>query len=78
MGITCLRAARRKNFRRQGVESPRQTMCDWMRAGAELVSPLYALIKQQALDSESGSDRRHTGTLRAGPGLAAHPDGPEV
>ena len=40
-------------FRRQGVELPRQTMCDWMRAGAELVSPLYALMKQQVLDSKA-------------------------
>jgi len=40
-------------FRRQGVELPRQTMCDWMRAGADLVSPLYALMKQQVLDSKA-------------------------
>ena len=40
-------------FRRQGVELPRQTMCDWMRACADLVSPLYELMKQQVLDSKA-------------------------
>jgi hypothetical protein len=40
-------------FGRQGVELSRQTMCDWMRAGADLVSPLYALMKQQVLDSKA-------------------------
>jgi len=40
-------------FQRQGVELPRQTMCDWMRAGAELVSPLYELMKQRALGSKA-------------------------
>ena len=37
---------------RQGVELSRQTMCDWMRQCAELVSPLYALMKQRALASK--------------------------
>jgi transposase len=40
-------------FRRQGVELPRQTMCDWMRACAELVSPLYELMKQRVLGSKA-------------------------
>jgi transposase len=40
-------------FRRQGVDLPRQTMCDWMRAGADLVSPLYELMKQQVLGSKA-------------------------
>ncbi len=40
-------------FRRQGVELPRQTMADWMRAGADLVSPLYELMKQRVLASKA-------------------------
>ncbi|MFZ0964571.1 MAG: IS66 family transposase [Bryobacteraceae bacterium] len=40
-------------FRRQGVDLPRQTMCDWMRAGADRVSPLYELMKQQVLGSKA-------------------------
>jgi len=40
-------------FRRQGVELPRQTMGDWMRAGAELVRPLYELMKQRVLNSKA-------------------------
>jgi len=40
-------------FRRQGVELPRQTMCDWMRGCADLVSPLYELMKQQVLGSKA-------------------------
>jgi len=40
-------------FQRQGVELSRQTMADWMRAGADLVSPLYELMKQQVLDSKA-------------------------
>jgi len=40
-------------FRRQGVELSRQTMGDWMRACAELVSPLYELMKQQVLGSKA-------------------------
>jgi len=40
-------------FRRQGVELARQTMCDWMRQGAGLVSPLYELMKQQVLTSKA-------------------------
>src|SRR5207244_3399279 len=40
-------------FRRQGVELSRRTMCDWMRQCAELVSPLYELMKPQVLDSKA-------------------------
>lgn len=40
-------------FQRQGVELPRQTMCDWMRDCAELVSPLYELMKQRVLGSKA-------------------------
>jgi transposase len=39
-------------FARQGVELSRKTMCDWMRQCAELVSPLYDLMKQRALSSK--------------------------
>lgn len=37
---------------RHGVELSRQTMCDWMRQCAELVSPLYERIKERALSSK--------------------------
>jgi transposase len=40
-------------FRRQGGELPRQKMCDWMRACADLVSPLYELMKQRLLASKA-------------------------
>jgi transposase len=40
-------------FRRHGVELSRQTMCDWMRACADLASPLYELMKQQVLGSKT-------------------------
>ena len=40
-------------FHRHGVELSRQTMCDWMRECAELVSPLYELMKAQVLDSKA-------------------------
>ncbi len=39
-------------FARQGVELSRQTMCDWMGQCAELVSPLYDLMKEGALSSK--------------------------
>ena len=39
-------------FARQGVELSRQTMCGWMADCAELVDPLYALMKQRALSSK--------------------------
>jgi transposase len=40
-------------FRRQGGELPRQTMCDWRRACAERVSPLYERMKQRGLGSKA-------------------------
>jgi hypothetical protein len=40
-------------FQRQGVELPRQTMADWMRTCADLVSPLYELMKQRVLGSKA-------------------------
>jgi len=40
-------------FGRQGVEISRQTMCDWMRAGADLARPLYVLMKQRVLGSKA-------------------------
>lgn len=40
-------------FRRQGVELSRQTMADWMRAGADLASPLYDLMKERVLASKA-------------------------
>jgi transposase len=39
-------------FQRQGVELSRQTMCDWMRACAELVSPVWERMKQVVLTSK--------------------------
>jgi len=40
-------------FQRQGVDLSRQTMCGWMREGADLVSPLYELMKERVLDSKA-------------------------
>ena len=40
-------------FQRQGVELSRQTMCGWMRECADLVSPLYELMKKGVLDSKA-------------------------
>ena len=39
-------------FERQGVELPRQTMCDWMGACAELVRPVWERMKQFVLGSK--------------------------
>ncbi len=39
-------------FQRQGVELSRRTMCDWMRRCAELVSPLFELMKRRVLKSK--------------------------
>ncbi len=39
-------------FKRQGVEIARSTMCDWMAACAELVEPLYNLMKDKVLSSK--------------------------
>jgi transposase len=40
-------------FQRQGMELARQTMADWMRACADLLNPLYALMKQRVLGSKA-------------------------
>jgi transposase len=39
-------------FDRHGVTLSRQTMCDWMRRCAQLVSPLFDLMKQRVLKSK--------------------------
>lgn len=39
-------------FQRHGVELSRQTMCDWMGACTELVSPLWERMKQVVLTSK--------------------------
>jgi transposase len=39
-------------FARQGVDLSRKTMCDWMRQCADLVTPLYDLMKERALNSK--------------------------
>jgi transposase len=39
-------------FQRQGVALSRQTMCDWMRACAELVEPVWERMKQVVLTSK--------------------------
>jgi transposase len=39
-------------FERQGIELSRQTMCDWMGQCAQLVSPLFELMKQRTLSSK--------------------------
>jgi len=39
-------------FERHGVALSRQTMCDWMRMCAQLVSPLFDLMKQRVLKSK--------------------------
>ena len=38
-------------FQRFGVELSRQTMCDWMAAGARLVEPVWVQMKRVVLDS---------------------------
>lgn len=40
-------------FRRQGVDLSRRTMCDWMRRSAELLDPLFTLMKQRVLSSKA-------------------------
>ena len=37
---------------RQGVTISRKTMCDWVRACAKLLEPLYGRMKQEALESK--------------------------
>ena len=45
--------ARQENiFKRHGVEIARSTQCDWMRAGAELLLPLYDRMKEEILSSK--------------------------
>ncbi len=39
-------------FQRLGVSLPRSTMCDWMAAAAELLTPLYFLLVQHVLASK--------------------------
>jgi transposase len=41
-----------QRFSRLGVELPRSTMCDWMAACAELLSPLHLLLKVHVLQSK--------------------------
>jgi transposase len=40
-------------YQRHGVTLSRKTMCGWMRGCAELVSPLFDLMKQQVLESKT-------------------------
>lgn len=39
-------------FSRQGVKISRTTMCDWMAKSAEVLDPLYALMKHRVLKSK--------------------------
>jgi transposase len=39
-------------FERLGVSLPRSTMCDWMAAAADLLTPLYQLLVQHVLASK--------------------------
>jgi transposase len=39
-------------FKRQGVQLSRSTMCDWMRQSAELVKPLYDVLKRRVFLSK--------------------------
>ena len=64
-------------FRRQGVELSRQTMCDWMRACADLASPLYELMKQQVLGSKA-VQTDDTPVPVLDPDVAPHPHGPDL
>jgi transposase len=38
-----------RQFARHGLQLPRQTTCDWVLAGAELLLPLYELAKREVL-----------------------------
>jgi transposase len=40
-------------FERHGITLSRSTMCDWMAACAELVKPLYLLMKEKVLSSKA-------------------------
>jgi transposase len=39
-------------FSRNGVRIPRSTMCGWMAQSAEILTPLYELMKKRALESK--------------------------
>src|SRR5208282_1558538 len=41
-----------QRFERLGAPLPRSTMCDWMAAGAGLLTPLWQLLKQWVLQSK--------------------------
>jgi transposase len=41
-----------QRFERLGVSLPRSTMCDWMASSAELLMPLWMLLKQRVLESK--------------------------
>jgi transposase len=41
-----------QRFERLGVKLPRSTTCDWMAAAAELLTPLWQLLKQLVLQSK--------------------------
>jgi transposase len=41
-----------QRFQRLGAPLPRSTMCDWMAACAELLTPLWQLLKQRVLQSK--------------------------
>ena len=41
-----------QRFERLGVKLPRSTMCDWMAAAAESLTPLWQLLKQWVLQSK--------------------------
>ena len=38
-----------QRFARLGIQLPRSTLCDWMAAAAELLTPLWQLLKQHVL-----------------------------
>jgi transposase len=71
---------------RHGVELSRSTLCDWMAAAAGVLSPLYALMLKQVLQSrvihtdetrlpvqERGQERTKSGRLWVYLGDRAHP-----
>ena len=70
-GIIFRCTARRRSSRGRAWSLSRQTMCDWMRQCAELVSPLVRSDEGAGVEFESRADRRHAGA-GAGPGAAAH------
>ncbi len=41
-----------QRFERLGVKLPRSTMCDWMASAAELLTPLWQLLKHWVLQSK--------------------------